>query len=135
MWYSRQSTDQQVDVTGVPTVSFTSSFPQVLWSLQRPRLSIQPSFRSNTVWYVSYQSLSRSWHTDFDYGAYRLPDLEIGLTAGVTGRQWMLTPPRHLIPRLVYPVACICLILWFVFPTGLMKSMTVRYLCHLINKS
>jgi hypothetical protein len=35
------------------------------------------------------------------------------------------------------PTSCIsrgpCLpILWFVFPTGLMRSMTVRYLCHYI---
>jgi hypothetical protein len=29
-------------------------------------------------------------------------DLEIGLTAAVTGRQGMLTPPKHLIPPLVY---------------------------------
>jgi hypothetical protein len=27
----------------------------------------------------------------------------MGLTAGVTGGQWMLTPPRHLIPPLVNP--------------------------------
>jgi hypothetical protein len=30
---SRQSTDKQVDVTGVSTVSFTGSFPQILWIL------------------------------------------------------------------------------------------------------
>jgi hypothetical protein len=41
-------------------------------------------------------------HTDFDYGLYRLLDLEIGLTAGVTGAQEMLTPARHLIPPLIY---------------------------------
>ena len=46
---------------------------------------------------VSYQSLSRPWHTDLDYGSYRLSNLEIGLTAGVTGQQGMLTPPWHLI--------------------------------------
>jgi hypothetical protein len=29
--------------------------------------------------------------------------LELGLTAGVTGRQGMLTPTGHLIPPLVFP--------------------------------
>jgi hypothetical protein len=33
---------------------------------------------------------------------YRLPNLEIGLTVGVTVRQGMLTPTRHLIPPLVF---------------------------------
>jgi hypothetical protein len=28
------------------------------------------------------------------------------------------------------PKVCVCPILWFVFPTGLMRSMTNRYLCH-----
>jgi hypothetical protein len=47
-------------------------------------------------------ALSRSWHTDLGYGLYRLPDLEVGFTAGVTGRQGMLTPLRRLIPPLMY---------------------------------
>jgi hypothetical protein len=32
-------------------------------------------------------------HIDLDYGSYRLSNVEIGLTAGVTGQQGMLTPP------------------------------------------
>jgi hypothetical protein len=60
---------------------------------------IQPSFRQNAVWCVSYQ-------------------LELGLIAGVTGRQGMLTPPRHLIPPLVYPEVRVCPIPKFVLPTG-----------------
>jgi hypothetical protein len=56
---------------------------------------------------VSHQSLSHSRHTDLDYASYRLPNLEIGLTVGVTGRQGMLTPPRHLIPPLIYSEACV----------------------------
>ena len=87
----------------VSTVSFTGSFPQILWSLQRSYLLIQPFFGPRAVWYVSYQSLSRSLHTDIDYGSYRLSNLEIRLTAGVTGQQGiMFTPPWHLIPPLVY---------------------------------
>jgi hypothetical protein len=35
--------------------------------------------------------------TDLDYGSNRLPELKLGLTAGVTGWQEMFTPPRHLI--------------------------------------
>jgi hypothetical protein len=38
---------------------------------------------------------------------YRLSNLEIGLTAGVTGQQGMLTPLWHLIPPVVFQV-------WFV---------------------
>jgi hypothetical protein len=70
---SRQSTDKQVDVTGVSTVSFTGSFLQILWSLQRSHLPIQLVFGPHVVRYVSYQSLSRSWHTDLDYGSYNVP--------------------------------------------------------------
>jgi hypothetical protein len=82
-------------------------------SLQRSYLLIQPFCGSHAVWYVSYQLLSRSWHTDLDYGSYRLSNVEIGLTAGVTGQQGMLTPPWHLIPPLVFPrvrVSLICFI-------------------------
>jgi hypothetical protein len=99
---SRQSADKQVDATGVSMVSFTDSSQQILRSLQRSSLPIQPFVGLHAVWYASYQSLSRSWHTDLDYDSYRLPNLEIRLTAGVTSRQRMLTPPRHLIPLLVY---------------------------------
>jgi hypothetical protein len=35
LFNSRQSTEKVVDVTGVSTVSFTDSFPQILRSLQR----------------------------------------------------------------------------------------------------
>jgi hypothetical protein len=48
------------------------------------------------------------WHTDFDYGLLRLPDLEIRLTAGVTSQPRMLTPPRHLIPPLVCSGVRVC---------------------------
>jgi hypothetical protein len=48
------------------------------------------------------------WHSDFDYGLLHLPDLKIGLTAGVTGRHGMLTLPRHLIPPLVCPGVRVC---------------------------
>jgi hypothetical protein len=37
---SRQFTDKQVDVTRVSTVSFTGSFPEILWSLQRSYLPV-----------------------------------------------------------------------------------------------
>jgi hypothetical protein len=67
------------------------------------------------------------WSWILEYDSYRLPDLEVGLTAvvtkkqstDVTGRHCMLTPCRHLFLPLVYPEICVCLILWFIFPTGL----------------
>jgi hypothetical protein len=43
----------------------------------------------------------------------RLPELELGLTAGVAGRQGMLTPLRHLIPPPVYLEVRVCHILKF----------------------
>jgi hypothetical protein len=49
------------------------------------------------------------WHTDFEYGITHLPDLEIRLTISVTNQQGMLTPPRHLIPPLVFPIFRICI--------------------------
>jgi hypothetical protein len=39
-----------------------------------------------------------------------LKTVEIGLTAGVTGQQGMLTPPWHLIPLLVFPGVRVSLI-------------------------
>jgi hypothetical protein len=62
----------------------------------------------------------------FDYGSYCLIDLEIQLTAGVTSRQGMLTPPTQ-----VYPEIRVCSILRLVFPTGLMRLIIVRYVCRL----
>jgi hypothetical protein len=112
---SRQSTDKQVDITGDFTVLFTGSFAQILWSL-RSSLPIQPSFGPHAVRYVSYQSLSRSslrfipytWSENRAHGrcdrstgnAYssKAPDPTSGISRGP------------------------CLpILWFVFPTGLMR--------------
>jgi hypothetical protein len=77
---SRQSTDKQIDVTRVSTVSFVDIFLQILRSSQRSNLQIQSSLVSNAFWCFSYQSLhiSRSWHTDLDYASYCLSDLEMG---------------------------------------------------------
>jgi hypothetical protein len=84
----------------------------VLWFMRREYdwynnlvcliIHVHPFFGPHAVWYVSYQSLSRSWHSDLEYGSYRLSNFEIGLTAGVTARQGMLTPPWYLIPLLIY---------------------------------
>jgi hypothetical protein len=126
-FYSRYSTDKQGFL-----VSFTGSFPQIVRSLQRSRLPIQPSFRPNAVWCVSYGSLSLSLYTDLDYGSCHLPELELELKAGVTGWQWMSTPPRPVIPPPVYSEVCVCPILKFVFPIRLMRLMTVRYLCYFL---
>jgi hypothetical protein len=85
-------------------------------SLQRSSLPLQPSFWPHAVWCVSYQSLSRSWHTDQDYNSYHLPGLETRLTSVVTCRQGILTPPGHLIPCTSDIFRGPCLpILWFVF--------------------
>ena len=52
-----------------------------------------------------------------DFGLLRLPDQDYGLTAGVTGRQGMRTPPRHLTPPLVCPGVRVCPTL-FCIPFG-----------------
>jgi hypothetical protein len=94
-------------VQGFPTVSFADSFPQILWWVQRFHLPIQHVCGQRALWYISYQSLSRSWHNDLDYGLYRLPDLEIRVTADVIGRQGMITPSRYLISPLIYSKVCV----------------------------
>jgi hypothetical protein len=71
-------------------------------------LPIQPSFRPNAVWCVSYQWLSRSWYTDLNYGSNRSLELELGFTAGVTGQQGMLTSSKHLIPPLICSEVRVC---------------------------
>jgi hypothetical protein len=103
---SRQSTNKQIDDTLLSTVSFTGSFPQILWSLQRSYLPTQHSL-GHMLSDVSHLSLSRSLHTDLDNHSYRLSNLEIRLTAGVTGQQGMLIPPWLLIPPLIYSEICV----------------------------
>jgi hypothetical protein len=44
----------------------------------------------------------QKFHKVSGYGSYRLSNVEIALTVGVTGQKGMLTPPWHLIPRLIY---------------------------------
>ena len=48
-----------------------------------------------------------------------LPDQDCGLTAGVTGQQGILTPPKHLIPPLVCPGVRVCPTLVSVLYLGL----------------
>jgi hypothetical protein len=59
--------------------------------------------------------INRSSHTDLNYGSYRLPNLEVGLTAGVTGQQGMLTHPRHLILPLLFPEVRVTLVVCRLF--------------------
>jgi hypothetical protein len=61
--------------------------------------------------------LSHSSNTDLDYGSYRLSNLEIGLTAGVTGQQGM-----HLIPPLLFSGVRVSLILTADFSVYLTRS-------------
>jgi hypothetical protein len=51
------------------------------------------------------QSLNRSLHTDFNCRVLRLPDLQIGLTEDVTGRQGMHTPSTAIWSHLCYTQA------------------------------
>jgi hypothetical protein len=74
--------------------------------------------------YVTNQSI----YTDLDYGSNRLPELESGLTVGVTCREVMLTPLRHLIPPLVNPDFLVCSILKFALPTYLLKLITSLFI-------
>jgi hypothetical protein len=80
---------------------------QIQLSFYRLFLPSQPVIRSNALWRVLRQSLSRSWHSDFDSRLLRIPDQNKELTAGVTGRQDMLTPCRHLIPLWEIQVLCL----------------------------
>jgi hypothetical protein len=52
----------------------------------RSSLPIQPSFRPNAVWFVSYQSLSHPWHTNLEYSSYayssQAPDPTSGVSRG-----------------------------------------------------
>lgn len=50
-----------------------------------------------------YQPSGRSLQADLDYGFSRLPDQDVGPTAGVTEQRKMFTFPSHLTPTLVCP--------------------------------
>lgn len=63
-------------------------------------------------WFLIY--FICSLHTYFHYGLLRLLYGGMGLTASVNGQQRIITPPRHIIPPLVFPEVCICPRLIFV---------------------
>lgn len=66
--------------------------------------------------------------TDFDCGLHRLSDQDTALMARDTGQQEMLTPPRNLIPPMVYPGSRVCqLLIKFALLKGVMRSITVPY--------
>jgi hypothetical protein len=61
---------------------------------------------------INPMPLSCSWYTDPYYGLYRLLNLKLRLTSDLTGWHGMFSPPRHLIPPLVYakaPRSLICI--------------------------
>jgi hypothetical protein len=106
----------------------------------------QPNLAHNPTWPTTHPRKSLnitlahtklihcSWHTDLDYGFYRVPDLETWLTVDVIDQQGMLTFPFYLIPPLIYseiqgPYTST---LWFVYPIGLMRLITVRQICYFI---
>jgi hypothetical protein len=90
-----------VDVTGVSTVSFTGSFPQIVWCLQRSYY-----FLCATCCVICFIPIIKLFlTTDLDYGSYRLSNVEKELTVCVTVQQGVLTPPWHLIPSLIYSEA------------------------------
>jgi hypothetical protein len=97
-----QSTDKQVDVTGVFQLSRLQAAFHKFYGRYNDLICPYNLSLGHMLSDVSYQSLSRSWHTDLDYGLYRLSNLEIGLTVGVTCQQGILTSKWHLIPPLIY---------------------------------
>jgi hypothetical protein len=56
----------------------------------------------------------------------------MGHTAGATGQQRMLTPPRNLIPPPVFPGLRVSpFVYWLVIPTWISRPITLRYNCIL----
>jgi hypothetical protein len=58
--------------------------------------------------------------------SYILPNLEIRITVDVNGQQ---CPHRRPIPPPIYSEVRACPKLWFVFPSGLLKSKTALQTC------
>jgi hypothetical protein len=95
-----------------------------------------PGVHIGLVFTVSFTWLTEDFffqtgRTEFDCGLFLNVDklilvFEMGQMASVTGRQGMLTPPRHLIQPLVYPEVRICPILKCIVSTRLLKLTTVR---------
>lgn len=71
-------------------------------------MCIQSVIKSNALQHeVSRQLLTR-FYTYVDYGLLRSTDFNHWFMVGVTGQQGILTPPRHLIPPLVYSKVRVC---------------------------
>jgi hypothetical protein len=119
-WDSYSLVYRQLFVTGIPTVSFTDSFLRSLYWSTLPVTSI----RSDSVWYVRRFLTHCFLQRIVLFTCYR----NIGLTAGVTGLQGMIAPPRYLVPLLVYSGVLFCPLLWFVFPTGLMRWTAISFM-------
>jgi hypothetical protein len=62
---------------------------------------------TNRNWLPSYNWNIVEYDENNKQTCIRL-NLEIGLTAGVNGRQGMLTPPKHLTPPLIYSEVRLC---------------------------
>jgi hypothetical protein len=96
---SGQSTDKQVDVSGVSTFLFTGRFSLSLRSLQWSSFeyNLPLSQMHSDVFHTNRKAvfIHLSWPRFAS-----IPKIENGITAGLTGRQGMLIPPRHLIPFL-----------------------------------
>jgi hypothetical protein len=76
LFHSRQATDKQVGVTEDSKISFTRSIPAKFTAFIKSSFSAQPPIRSSADWCVLYQLLYRSWHSNFDFGLFRSPDLK-----------------------------------------------------------
>jgi hypothetical protein len=120
---SRQSTDKQLDVTGVSTVSFTGSCPQMLRSLPRSSLPIQPLFQSNADWcilpFLTHWSWLRfgpfSWSRNWAHG-------RCDRSTGDVYSSYAPDPTSDVLRGPCLPPFSDLL-----FPTGLMRSQTVMF--------
>jgi hypothetical protein len=71
------------------------------------------------------------WHINFDYRLLRLPNLELWLTAGMTGQQGMLTTPPILCTwshLRCFQESVFAQSSRFIFHTGFITLITVRYI-------
>jgi hypothetical protein len=122
-----------ISIRGVVSVElFTLSELYVYFTQvsEYDNLPIQPLFGLHAVWYAACQLLIKPFLKHWSWlWPYRLSNVEIGFTAGVTGQQGILTP--HIIkgPH-VHPFSDLYFLWdWLLilsFPYGIIKSNVKR---------
>jgi hypothetical protein len=123
---STQSTDKQVEITGVYTAFLIGNLVQMLMSLE-----LWPSFRQHAFW--CFIPIVKLFLVHWSWPGFVLFTVSVNMAN--TGCDWttgMITRPRHMISPMVFRVSMICTVdYWFYLIWILVMNDNFFYLFNL----